>query len=81
VGGAISQIDPEKCQACLTCVRLCPYDVPHINKDGVAEIDVAKCRGCGICAAECPRKAIKLLHYKDAQITAKTEALLVSAKE
>jgi heterodisulfide reductase subunit A-like polyferredoxin len=79
VGGAISHIDPEKCQACLTCVRLCPYDVPRINQDGVAEIDVAKCRGCGICAAECPRKAITLLHYREAQIEAKTEALLIAA--
>ncbi len=80
VGGAISRVDADKCQACLTCVRLCPYDVPHINKEGVAEIDVAKCHGCGICAAECPRKAITLLHYKESQILAKTEALLLVAE-
>jgi heterodisulfide reductase subunit A len=80
VGGAIARVDPDKCQACLTCVRLCPYDVPLINKDGVAEIDVAKCRGCGICAAECPRKAITLLHYRESQVLAKTEALLLAAE-
>jgi heterodisulfide reductase subunit A-like polyferredoxin len=78
VGGAISHVDAEKCKACLTCVRMCPYDVPGINKDGVAEIDAAKCRGCGICAAECPRQAITLMHYKEAQVVAKSKALLTA---
>ena len=80
VGGSVSQVDSEKCKACLTCIRVCPYEVPRINKDGVAEIDVAKCRGCGICAAECPRKAITLFHYQENQITAKTEALFAATE-
>jgi len=78
VGGAISQVDGEKCIACLTCLRVCPYQAPFINKAGVAEIEVAKCRGCGICVAECPRKAIQLLHYKEEQLVAKSEALLTA---
>jgi heterodisulfide reductase subunit A len=78
VGGAVSQVDREKCVACLTCVRVCPYKVPYINQEGVAEIEVAKCRGCGICAAECPKKAIQLLHYKEEQLVAKSEALLAA---
>ena len=77
VGGVVSQVDPEKCAACLTCVRVCPYNVPRINEDGVAEIEVAQCQGCGTCAAECPAKAIQLMHYKDAQVTVKADALLV----
>ncbi|MBI2848947.1 MAG: CoB--CoM heterodisulfide reductase iron-sulfur subunit A family protein [Chloroflexi bacterium] len=76
VGGAIAQVEEAKCTACLTCVRVCPYDVPFINADGVAEIEAAKCLGCGICAAECPAKAIQLLHYRDEQMVAKTDALL-----
>jgi heterodisulfide reductase subunit A-like polyferredoxin len=32
VGGVVSVVDPEKCAACLTCVRSCPYDVPRINE-------------------------------------------------
>ena len=55
---------------------MCPYDVPVINEKGVAEIEAAKCQGCGICASECPAKAIQLMHYKDTQVVAKTEALL-----
>jgi homotetrameric NADPH-dependent glutamate synthase len=76
VGGAVCQVDADKCKACLTCVRVCPYDVPYINEDGVAVIEVAKCRGCGICAAECPREAIQLLNYKKEQVIVKSQALL-----
>ncbi|MGD0780098.1 MAG: NAD(P)-binding protein [Dehalococcoidales bacterium] len=76
VGGAVCQVDEEKCKACLTCVRVCPYDVPYINEDGVAIIEVAKCRGCGVCAAECPREAIQLLNYKKEQVIVKSRALL-----
>jgi heterodisulfide reductase subunit A-like polyferredoxin len=76
VGGAVCQVDAERCKACLTCVRACPYGVPYINEDGVAVIEVAKCRGCGVCAAECPREAIQLLNYKKEQVIVKSQALL-----
>jgi heterodisulfide reductase subunit A-like polyferredoxin len=75
VGGLVSVVDPERCAACLTCVRACPFNVPRINDDGVANIEAAACQGCGICASVCPRKAIKLQHYSDEQIMAKTGAL------
>jgi heterodisulfide reductase subunit A-like polyferredoxin len=75
VGGVVSVIDGDKCVACLTCIRMCPYDVPAINEKGVAEIEAAKCQGCGICASECPAKAIQLMHYKDEQVMAKTGTL------
>jgi len=75
ISGVISKVDADKCAACLTCVRVCPYDVPTINADGVAEIEAAICHGCGICASECPAKAIELMHYKDKQVIAKTKAL------
>ncbi|MHB1130812.1 MAG: FAD-dependent oxidoreductase [Chloroflexota bacterium] len=76
VGGAVAYVDPEKCAACLTCVRVCPYNVPFVNEQGVAEIQVASCQGCGTCAGECPAKAVQLMHYRDVQMLAKTEALL-----
>ncbi|MFH1032389.1 MAG: FAD-dependent oxidoreductase [Chloroflexota bacterium] len=76
VGGIVSVVDPEKCAACLTCVRSCPYDVPQINEEGVAYIEAAACQGCGICASVCPRKAITLQHYSDKQVTAKTAVLV-----
>jgi heterodisulfide reductase subunit A-like polyferredoxin len=80
VGGAVAQVEAEKCAACLTCVRVCPFQVPYINEQGVAQIEVAMCQGCGICAAECPAKAIQLLHYRDEQVMAKSDALLAGVK-
>ena len=74
-GGVVSVVDPERCVACLTCVRSCPFNVPAINEQGVAYIEPAACQGCGICAGACPRKAIRLRHYSDDQVLAKTAVL------
>jgi heterodisulfide reductase subunit A-like polyferredoxin len=74
-GGVVASVEGEKCAACLTCVRICPYSVPVINEKGEAEIDVSKCKGCGSCAAECPAKAIDLMHYRDVQVIEKTKAM------
>ena len=63
-GAAVARVDPEKCAACLTCVRLCAFSVPKIV-DHVAVIEPVLCRGCGVCAGECPNKAIQLLGYRD----------------
>ncbi len=77
VGGVVAVVDGEKCAACLTCVRVCPYEVPLINARGEAEIDVSKCKGCGSCAAECPAKAIELMHFRSDQLEAKSQALVL----
>ena len=73
VGGVVSVVNEDLCAACLTCVRVCPYNVPVINERGVAAIEPAKCQGCGICASDCPASAIELQHFKDAQIIAKCD--------
>jgi len=74
-GGIVSVVDPDNCVACLTCVRSCPFNVPRINEERVAFIEAAACQGCGICASACPRKAIKLQHYTDEQVMAKSAVL------
>jgi len=79
VGGVVAEVTPEKCAVCLTCVRTCPYDIPYIHEDGYAQIDASECHGCGACVAECPGKAIKLNHFTDQQIIAKTDALFEEA--
>jgi heterodisulfide reductase subunit A2 len=77
VGGVVAVVDGERCAACLTCVRVCPYEVPVINARGEAEIDVSKCKGCGSCGAECPARAIELMHFRNEQLEAKSQALIL----
>ncbi|MCF8118065.1 MAG: FAD-dependent oxidoreductase [Desulfarculaceae bacterium] len=72
----VAKVMPERCAACLICVRVCPYDIPFINADGYSEIDPAQCLGCGVCAAECPAQAIQLQGYEDDRMLARAEALL-----
>ncbi len=77
VGGVVAAVvKPERCAACLTCVRVCPYGVPVINRDMVAEIDPVQCHGCGTCVGECPGKALQLLHYKDDQMIEKIHGVV-----
>jgi heterodisulfide reductase subunit A-like polyferredoxin len=86
-GGRVAVVDPAKCTGCLTCVRICPFDVPRIEPtltgvgglQGAAHIEAAICQGCGSCAAECPAGAIQLMHYTDAQMSAKVRALFEPA--
>jgi heterodisulfide reductase subunit A-like polyferredoxin len=73
-GGIVARVDPERCAACLTCVRVCPFSVPFVNDQGEAVIDMAACKGCGTCVAECPARAIDLMHYRDVQILEKMRA-------
>jgi heterodisulfide reductase subunit A len=76
VGSVIAVVNPERCAVCLTCVRTCPYGIPHIDPaKGHAVIEAVECHGCGVCASECPGKAITLKHFTDEQINAKTDAL------
>ena len=75
--GAGATVDPNKCTACLTCVRVCPYEVPTIE-DRVAQINITQCQACGICASECPAKAITLKLYKEEEIIAQIERLLTA---
>lgn len=77
-GGVIAIVEGERCAACLTCVRVCPYEVPEVNSKGEAQIDPMKCKGCGSCVAECPARAIELQHFRESQLWAKTRALLAS---
>jgi heterodisulfide reductase subunit A-like polyferredoxin len=75
ISGVTAHVDPERCAACLVCLRTCPYGVPQINQDNVSEINEALCQGCGTCAAECPAKVIQLSHFEDDQLSAKLKTL------
>jgi coenzyme F420-reducing hydrogenase delta subunit/Fe-S-cluster-containing hydrogenase component 2 len=47
-------IDPEKCQACMTCARRCPVEAIQSAKNQIHVIDQEKCIKCGSCFEACP---------------------------
>jgi heterodisulfide reductase subunit A-like polyferredoxin len=75
ISGVTAHVEPDRCAACLVCIRTCPYNVPQITADNVSEINPAMCQGCGTCASECPAKVIQVAHFEDDQIAAKIKTL------
>lgn len=71
--------DPQKCVACLTCIRVCPHGAIQLvradNSKQVAGISDVACYACGVCAAICPAKAIRFQGYRDEEILAQIEAI------
>lgn len=50
------RILPDKCQACLICLRSCPAEAISGGKKQVHVIDQNKCTKCGICLEVCPER-------------------------
>jgi heterodisulfide reductase subunit A len=88
LGGVVAQVDPAKCVGCLTCTRVCPFEIPQVVQQedrpgvgglgGAAYIDPALCQGCGTCTGECPANAIQLMNYTDEQVMLRSIAGLGS---
>ncbi|MCH6547231.1 MAG: 4Fe-4S binding protein, partial [Gemmatimonadetes bacterium] len=51
------EINPDKCVACLACVRACPVEAVGVVETNVQIIDEA-CIRCEACVPACPHKAI-----------------------
>ena len=49
-------IDPEKCQACMICLRKCPAEAIIGGKKTIHVIDQEKCTKCGTCFEVCPSR-------------------------
>jgi ferredoxin len=47
-------IDPDKCQACMICLRKCPAEAIVGGKKLIHVIDQEKCIKCGTCFEACP---------------------------
>ncbi len=49
-------IDPNKCQACMICLRKCPAEAINGGKKKIHVIDQEKCTNCGTCFEVCPSR-------------------------
>ena len=47
-------IDPEKCQACMICLRKCPVEAISGGKNRIHVVDQERCIKCGTCSEVCP---------------------------
>jgi NADPH-dependent glutamate synthase beta subunit-like oxidoreductase/coenzyme F420-reducing hydrogenase delta subunit len=71
--------DEEKCAACLTCVRICPFGVATVEQ--TAAMPQEKCQACGLCAAECPAAAIALKRFGTNRMAEDLRSILSKSKE
>ncbi|MCP4681222.1 MAG: 4Fe-4S dicluster domain-containing protein, partial [Desulfobacterales bacterium] len=49
-------INPDKCKACMKCLRSCPMDAIDGGKGIIHAIDQEKCTQCGSCYRVCPSR-------------------------
>jgi coenzyme F420-reducing hydrogenase delta subunit/NAD-dependent dihydropyrimidine dehydrogenase PreA subunit len=49
-------IEPDKCQACMICLRKCPVEAITGGKNLIHVIDQEKCIKCGTCFDACPSR-------------------------
>ena len=77
----VSTVNSLYCRACGKCVDVCEYHALEIHEDEtgrrIVHVNEALCKGCGTCAAVCPTGAIDVRHFKEEQINAELEALLM----
>jgi F420-non-reducing hydrogenase iron-sulfur subunit len=47
-------IDPDRCQACMICLKKCPVEAIVGGKNQIHVVDQDKCIKCGTCFEACP---------------------------
>ncbi len=71
-------IDSELCAGCRLCNNLCPYGaIEFLEEKCISKVNEALCKGCGTCVAACPSGASHQKHFRDEQIFAEIEGLLI----
>jgi heterodisulfide reductase subunit A-like polyferredoxin len=65
----VAVVDPEKCAACLNCLRLCPHDaIVFHDETRAALVLVRACQDCGMCRGICPGEAIKMVPRDELEV-------------
>ena len=62
-------IDPERCRACMICLRRCPVEAISGGKAQKHTIDQMKCIHCGTCFAVCPPRFSAVVRQTVAELT------------
>lgn len=70
-----AELVEDKCTACLTCQRVCPFEAAHVVR-GKAEFELERCQACGLCAADCPAEAVSMRGFDGEFLSGKVEKAL-----
>jgi MinD superfamily P-loop ATPase len=57
IAGHEAVIDPDLCDGCGQCQRLCAFNAID-GENGPYRVDAVRCEGCRVCVAFCPQQAI-----------------------
>jgi Na+-translocating ferredoxin:NAD+ oxidoreductase subunit B len=66
-----SEVSPELCTLCGTCVELCQMEAIALEDDKLL-IDLNRCIGCGVCVANCPSDALELKKRDEERVPPET---------
>ncbi|MGB7294670.1 MAG: 2Fe-2S iron-sulfur cluster-binding protein [Candidatus Aminicenantales bacterium] len=73
-----AEIDEAICSGCQICVGLCPFTaITYDIEKAVSVVNEALCKGCGTCVAACPSGAAQQKHFRDTQVFAEIEGILL----
>jgi heterodisulfide reductase subunit A len=62
----VSEINPEHCRGCRTCIDSCPYQaIDYLEEQRRCQVNPATCKGCGACASVCPTGAAMVGYFTD----------------
>ncbi len=75
-------IDPERCSACMICLKKCPVDAIDGGKRKIHVIDQDKCTKCGTCLEVCPAKfdAVRKISGESVPPSIPEEQRMISGK-
>jgi len=69
-------IDPERCNACGVCERVCRFEAVHVAPfRRSVTIDPFACEGCGRCAGACPNDAITMVPGQAGEVVTARSAI------
>ncbi len=66
-------IDPDKCKACLICLRDCPVGAISGGKGEIHVIDQERCTKCGMCLEVCPERFDAVIKFSSKEAIALME--------
>ena len=52
------RLDPDKCDGCQMCLKVCPHEVFRIVDKKAVIVDQDACMECGACALNCEPEAL-----------------------